>query len=161
MIGSMQILIVQTSTNPNNNVTEVHKKQIHEVLADAVIEQTTPDSNDFLELLAQAEVVLTQNLAVISLKNAPKLRWIHLTSAGVNNLTEELRGSEVVITNSSGVHPVPISEHVLGLMLMLSRNLHGAYRSQLEKKWARGDGLLPISELSGKTVCIVGLGAIG
>ncbi len=156
----MHILIIPTSKNPNNRIQEKHEKLIKDINNNFNISQFLPEDIEFGEELKKADIVLTQNLGVIRLNEAPNLKWIHLTSAGVNNLTDELKNSDVIITNSSGVHPIPISEHVLGFMLILSRNFDQLMRNQISGEWGR-EVDRPICELAGKTVCIVGLGQIG
>jgi phosphoglycerate dehydrogenase-like enzyme len=93
---------------------------------------------------------------------SPNLKWLHITSAGANALSSEIINSKVLVTNSSGVHPIPISEHVLGLMLMLARGLHKAVKVQIEqKKWVRDVSLYQPGELAGKNLLVVGMGRIG
>lgn len=157
----MKILIINTSQNPLHNVTSKHLKEIKKVNPKAIVKLTTPGDESLKSEIKTSEVVITQNLAVVDLNQAEQLKWIHLTSAGVNNLSKELIESEIVISNSSGVHPIPISEHVLGQMLMLTRSMHKSLRNQINKKWVRGEGLLPIDELAGKNVVVVGMGNIG
>src|SRR5690606_3305158 len=63
-----------------------------------------------------------------------------------------------------GLYGVPIAEHVLGMMIVLARKLHEAYRFQLEGKWPRREMFArypTFSELYGQTVGIIGLGDIG
>ena len=99
------------------------------------------------------------------LKLAKRLQWLQLASAGATHvLFPEMIESNVVVTNSRGLHAVSIAEHTLGMMLMLARKLHEAYRYQLEGKWARKDmfNRYPaFSELHSQTAGIVGLGSIG
>ncbi len=46
---------------------------------------------------------------------ARKLKWIHSTAAAVGQLMyPELRSSGIEVTNASGVHRVPMAEHILG-----------------------------------------------
>ncbi|TDD18329.1 D-2-hydroxyacid dehydrogenase, partial [Kribbella turkmenica] len=46
---------------------------------------------------------------------AGSLEWIHVTAAGVDTLLfDELRDSDVVVTNAHGVFDRPIAEYVLG-----------------------------------------------
>ena len=95
---------------------------------------------------------------------AKRLKWIQTWGAGVDRvLTPEVAASNVVITNASGVHPTPISEHVLGFMLCFSRKLHLFIRNQEKKRWEtpESNAAYQIEELEGKTVGIVGFGRIG
>jgi len=96
---------------------------------------------------------------------AKQLRWVHSAAAGVEaNLFPELVASDVVLTNSAGVHAVSIPEHVLGQMLVLARNFHEAVRLQARGEWNRlqviGFGAT-ISELCGAHLAMLGAGAIG
>jgi phosphoglycerate dehydrogenase-like enzyme len=96
---------------------------------------------------------------------ARKLKWIHATAAGVAQLMyPELRASGVVVTNSRGVHAVPMAEHVLGFLLTLARRFPTALRHQWQRRWAQQeiwDEPLRPRELMGQTLLLVGFGAIG
>ena len=96
---------------------------------------------------------------------ARKLKWIQAWGAGVDRLLlPEVVKSQVIVTNAGGVHPTPISEHVVGLMLCLCRKLHLFIRNQAERKWERFESwssVDQVEEMSSKTVGIVGLGRIG
>ena len=48
--------------------------------------------------------------------------------------------SDVILTNSTGLHSVCIPEHVLGQMLVLARNFHEAQRLQQRGEWNRFAG---------------------
>jgi len=93
----------------------------------------------------------------------PRLRWYQQWGAGAEWVLEhpEIRDRDLVVTNVSGVHAVPISEHVLAMMLALARRLPEAVRAQDRHQWVRGGWSQPIMELAGKTLLVVGLGAIG
>lgn len=88
----------------------------------------------------------------------PHLRWIHTISAGVDHLLfPELRESEAILTNASGVFNIPIAETVLAYMLAVVKRLPEFLAQQREHRWQK----LPLQELYGMTVGIVGLGDIG
>lgn len=93
------------------------------------------------------------------------LRWIHTGTAGVSSLLyPELIESDVVLTNSAGVHAPAIAETVLGMMLHFARGFDSAVRSQAAGRWdtaAFADRIDKITELQGSTVGILGLGGIG
>src|SRR3989338_6198511 len=85
------------------------------------------------------------------------LRWIHTSNVGVNLLlTDEVKKSGVVITNSRGMRTT-VPEHVLAMMLAYERNLKPAFEAQKARRWERFNA----GELHGKTVGILGLGKIG
>jgi phosphoglycerate dehydrogenase-like enzyme len=90
----------------------------------------------------------------------PNLAWAQQVGAGANWLIEspEFKSRKVILTNASGVHAVPISEHILALMFALSRKLHQNIKNQTGHRWDRRGRIL---ELEGTTLGIVGLGKIG
>jgi phosphoglycerate dehydrogenase-like enzyme len=89
---------------------------------------------------------------------APNLRWIQLTSAGVDRAARSgLLDSEFMLTSASGLHATPIGEYVLCIMLMFSKGANRFVRAQERNEWLR---FMP-NELYGKTVGVVGLGHIG
>ncbi|MGB9867632.1 MAG: D-2-hydroxyacid dehydrogenase [Bacillota bacterium] len=89
---------------------------------------------------------------------ATQLRWIQVGAAGVDDvLFPELVESPVVVTNCRGIHASTISEHVFAMILAFARGLFKFQRDRKLRKWDRTG----VSEVSGKTIGIVGLGAIG
>lgn len=87
-----------------------------------------------------------------------KLRWIQNWGAGVNNHPFELLAERgIALTNTSGVHAFPIAETILAMMLAFTRKLHTSIRLQIQSKWKSET----LDEIHGKTICIIGVGAIG
>jgi D-2-hydroxyacid dehydrogenase (NADP+) len=109
-------------------------------------------------VLAEAEISFGMRIPVNLLARAPKLKWIQVTSAGVDRyLNDEFRRSSVILTNASGVHATPIGEFVVSLMLMFAKNAPTFFEAKRRKEWLRTPGTV----LNGKTVGVVGLGSIG
>jgi phosphoglycerate dehydrogenase-like enzyme len=109
-------------------------------------------------LLAKAEVLFgfipPQNIT----KRAPNLKWFQAISAGVDRHRDtEIWRSRITITGVSGIHAIPISEFVMGLILMFTKNMPQSFQMKQKRQWHR---YLPRT-LHGKTVGIVGLGHIG
>jgi phosphoglycerate dehydrogenase-like enzyme len=89
---------------------------------------------------------------------APSLRWHHAPNAGVNHiLTPKYLERNLILTNGSGVHGIPIAEFVIAYLLAYSKRLPSLYKLQNEHDWQRG---LPIQELFDKTLLIIGTGGI-
>ena len=111
-----------------------------------------------------AEVALVAGWADRAwLKEASALRWIQSVGAGVDRLLspELVARTELVITNASGIHAQPIAEHVFSLLLLFTRNLHLAVANQHEARWNSQPYRETLRTLRGKTLGILGLGAIG
>jgi phosphoglycerate dehydrogenase-like enzyme len=92
---------------------------------------------------------------------APRLRWLHQRGAGIERIAvPSLIASDVVVTNGSGNHAPNIAEHVLGLMLAFARQLPGLIRAQQASRW-EPPVASHVFELSGQTLAVIGIGAIG
>lgn len=92
------------------------------------------------------------------LARAPRLAWVHSATSGVERaLTPAARERGIVVTNARGVFTRPIAEHVLMLILAISRRLPQLMELQRERTWQPLEGV----ELRELTIGIVGYGHIG
>jgi phosphoglycerate dehydrogenase-like enzyme len=115
-------------------------------------------------ILHSAEVALVAGWTQCEgLREAPGLRWVQTSNVGVNRLLNEdlVARREVVITNARGIQAAAIAEHVFGLVLMLSRNLHVAAANQHLGVWNSEPYRQGIRDLPGRTLGVLGLGATG
>jgi phosphoglycerate dehydrogenase-like enzyme len=110
---------------------------------------------------------------------ATKLRWIQSPTASLEHyIFPELVAHSAVLTNMRGLYSDVIAEHVLGMMLAFTRNLHTYIRNQAAGRWdpvggeearvsfATGPGMTNSIDrahrtLADQVVGIVGLGHIG
>jgi phosphoglycerate dehydrogenase-like enzyme len=94
-----------------------------------------------------------------------KLKWIHSTAAAVGQLMyPELRRSGIEVTNASGVHRIPMAEHILGTIVALARRFPDCFRYQQQTRWAQQElWEAPVRprELRGQVLLFVGFGSIG
>ncbi|MFL5733111.1 MAG: D-2-hydroxyacid dehydrogenase [Chloroflexia bacterium] len=110
-------------------------------------------------LLAQAEVLFSFGIPPEWLSKAPALRWVQLASAGSDQAFRTgifRERPDLIVTTASGLHEVPISEHIVAMILHFSRGFHRAVRNQPMHKWER----FSLDEAHGKTVCLIGYGPI-
>lgn len=112
----------------------------------------------FYKHIGDADVLLAWKFPLDGLSQARKLRWIQLTSAGVDHLcpaADSLR--DVVITNARGIHADVMADFAIGAITMLHWNFLRLLREQQARQWNHRF----TEPLASKTVGVVGLGAIG
>ena len=158
----MRILLLRTEEPKVHILEQRHMDQIRAL--DKSIELYAPLAASTEEVqthLADAEALagFPRDLAEISLAFAPRLKWIHSFSAGMEKvLTPELKASDVIVSNSSGVHAIPIAEYVLACIFIFAKKFYQSFQNQQEKRWQALDGM---TEIRDATVLVVGLGRIG
>ena len=93
-----------------------------------------------------------------ALKTADRLKVIARYGVGVDNVDlAAAQGKGIVVTNTPGANSVSVAELALGLILALARQIPEAVEAVHQGKWPRYSGI----SLEGKTIGILGLGAIG
>ena len=118
----------------------------------------TADEGEFRRALPAAEVVVTHQFPLDALPAAARLRWIQVTSAGTEFLAPVMdRIGHLLVTNARGIHAAPIADYVMAAIPMLLSDFPSLLRNQAERTWRRR----PMVTVEGKTLGVVGLGAIG
>ena len=97
------------------------------------------------------------------LKAAQHLEWIQWPAAGVERCVQQplLRERSPLVTNLQRTMGPSIAEHVIAMMLSLSRHFEDFYREQALGHWKAADSAPELEDVGGKTVLIAGLGGIG
>ena len=115
--------------------------------------------------IVDADVLMAWRVNEEAFRSARKLKWIHTGMAGLTwILIPPVIDSDVIVSNSKGVHPPIMGEHAMALILAFSRRLHDCMDFQRKAVWARAEiyGCVPSFEgLGGKTLGVLGFGAIG
>lgn len=131
-------------------------------LAEEASEVRWVEADELAAALPGTEVLLMWDFFSPALKDAfgaaDELRWIHAASAGVDSLMfEELRDSEVIVTNARGTFDQPIAEFVLAFMLHFAKDLPTSLEHQRQRIWQHRES----RDIAGSQAMIVGTGAIG
>jgi phosphoglycerate dehydrogenase-like enzyme len=115
-----------------------------------------------IEPLIEEVEIAAGHFPARSIERAPNLRWYQQWGAGADWLLRhpDIAARDFILTNASGVHAIPISEHILAYLLAFARSLPAAFFDQERHQWDREKDL-PVFELAGKTLLLVGVGAIG
>ena len=126
------------------------------------IHATTPDQR--AEGLKDCDAAYTWILGASELEQAPKLRWVHTSAVAVETLClRELFDRGIAVSNTRGVQAIPIAEHVMAVLLALSKQLPFVLENQQQARWAQNEFVgerLPWL-LHGRTLGLIGVGTIG
>lgn len=115
-----------------------------------------------IERIADAEAVL--NIRVSSkftenvFRHSPRLKLVSIWGTGTDNI--DLRAAAaagVTVTNTPGISAIAMAEHSLALMLAVARQIPCIDAATRRGEWPRGF----VAQMHGKTLGIIGLGAIG
>ena len=81
-------------------------------------------------LLAAGDFLPTRNMA-------PKLKWIHITFAGVDPILDQpiIHDKDIKVTSSSGVMVSQMGEYVLMAILMLGHKMPAINAAQARNEW--------------------------
>ena len=96
------------------------------------------------------------------LEGAPRLRWHHALGAGMERFASALRERpDLLISNSRSAIAPPIAEFALAMILAASKQLVIHRDAQRRHDWLGPRSRPELREVAGRTLCVVGLGAIG
>jgi phosphoglycerate dehydrogenase-like enzyme len=117
------------------------------------------------EEIADTDVFIGWSLRPPQFVAGKKLLWIHSPAAAVHQLMfPELIQSNVIVTNSTGIHGPVVAEHAIAVLLALAKRLPQAMQYQGKKFWSQ-DQLWHEHprprEVSDATVVVIGMGSIG
>ena len=92
------------------------------------------------------------------LKKMPRLKWIQAMTAGVESWLEspDLR-SDITLTCARGSHRLSMPENILGALFHLTKPYMAIALDKRESRWSKRMA----DTLAGKTLGILGLGAVG
>ena len=95
------------------------------------------------------------------LEKCPKLLVVSVNGAGYDTVDVKACSNHgIIVVNQAGANREAVAEHVLGMMLNLSKRIIEMDRSlRRERGWHRNDYMG--TELLGKTIGIIGLGNVG
>jgi phosphoglycerate dehydrogenase-like enzyme len=93
------------------------------------------------------------------LENAPRLRWVQATSAGIGAFMQRtgLDRSGLTATTAGGIHAVPLAEFAVMGALHFVKGVPDLRRRQQARNWER----YTTRQLAGQRALVVGLGGVG
>ena len=142
----------------NIDLTDSQVSRIQAV-SDAVDVVRADSQGEALELMPEIDVVFGRFDHDMFLRG-PRLKWVQVTSAGVDDMMySDFVESGVVMTSAKGIVGVHLADHAMALLLALTRGIAWAVR---HPSWDQREATRDMSwELLGSTMGIVGLGGTG
>lgn len=131
-------------------------------LADVDAEFRYCDAAGLAQAVVGAQAVLLWDYFSTALRevwaHADALEWIHIAAAGVDTLLfDQLRESDVVVTNARGVFDRPIAEYVLGAVIAYAKGSQASHDHQRRHEWCYRE----TRSIAGAHALVVGTGGIG
>ncbi|MBS0244203.1 MAG: D-2-hydroxyacid dehydrogenase [Proteobacteria bacterium] len=110
------------------------------------------------EVLGRTEVMLAVGAPPGQLAEMGRLKLLQSMTAGVDQWVsrKDLR-PDIQLAAARGTHRVQMPENILGALFHITKHYHEIALSQSKSKWVRSSS----TTLAGKTLGILGLGAIG
>ena len=125
---------------------------------DSGANSATPTEDD----VRDADAIIGWELPAHLLAATTRLRWMHAAGAGVERYElAQLAARGVMLSNSSGVSAPNMAEHVLGMMIALTRRFPRLIVAQTRRQWRDEATHREVGELQGQTVLVAGTGEIG
>ena len=146
-------------------ISETVAERLRSLLPDGfeLTHGTALGDDHLMEIIAAADYAISGQVAVSGrvLRAGKRLKLLHKWGVGVDNLDiETARDLGIKVARTTGSNSVAVAEFTIGLMICALRHIpHGHFGLQ-HGKWQNWRGQSPFL-LSGKTVGLVGFGAIG
>ncbi|MDR1435203.1 MAG: hypothetical protein LBI77_02255 [Puniceicoccales bacterium] len=149
-----------------DDITRKHLQdhKIGEKFNCTILQESLNDlSSDALRKLSNVEIISTfvySRLRGDILENFKNLKLISTRSTGYNNVDAEYcKAHGIKVANVAGYGEITVAEYAMGMLLSLTRNI-GFSNNKLRNGIVKVNGDMGI-DLSGKTVGVIGTGAIG
>jgi D-3-phosphoglycerate dehydrogenase len=154
-----RLLVTPTSYGKNDSRLKTElEAQVGEVIYNPTGKPLTSDEVAKLLPGIDGYIAGLDGIDANALKSADRLKVIARYGVGFDNVDLKVAKEKgIVVTNTPGANSVSVAELALGLMLALARQIPEAVDAVHQGKWPRYSGI----SLEGKTVGILGLGAIG
>ena len=125
------------------------------------------DPKPLAELMSEADVVgfrrvLPFDFTTGMVTAAPNLKFIHRSGSGADWFDMELLSRlGILVAVNSGFNAPSVAEHTVLLTLLTLRRSLDFFESMRDGKWLRDLPGAPVLMLSGRTVGVIGIGAVG
>ena len=159
----MRIVVADAETVVGNGIDLEFLKEFGEVVE---YDLTPPEL--LIERLQGADAVICNKVQITAdvMAACPTLKYIGLFATGYNNIDVAYAADHgVTVCNVPGYSTEAVAQHTFSLLLGVTNRVHAYNATVAQGDWVRSRTFsyfpMPLTELCGKTIGIVGYGAIG
>ncbi len=159
----MKIVITDAQTVCDENISLDKIKE----LGDTTIYPLCPEEN-LAECIRDADIVVCNKSQMTAevLSGAKNLKYIGLFATGYNNIDLDYTNKNgITVCNVPGYSTEAVAQHTFAFILALLNRVGEYNKTVLEGDWIKSQTFsyfpIPLLELAGKTIGIVGFGSIG
>ncbi len=159
----MRIVVLDAATVVGHGVDLAFLKEFGQVIE---YDLTSPD--EVISRLQGADAVLVNKVRITAavMEACPTLKYIGLFATGYNNIDVDYAATHgVTVCNVPGYSTEAVAQHTFALLLALTDRVHEYNATIAQGDWVRSRTFsyfpIPMMELCGKTIGIVGYGSIG
>lgn len=159
----MRIVVTDAATVVGNGIDLEFLKEFGDV---TVYDLTAPE--ELIPRLQGADAVLCNKTPITAAVMAacPTVRYIGLFATGFNNIdTAYAAAHGITVCNVPGYSTEAVAQHTFALLLAITDRCHEYHQTVAAGDWVLSRTFtyfpIPLTELCGKTMGIVGYGAIG
>ena len=159
----MKIVLTDAQTVVDELVSAEPLKELGEVISYGLLRY-----EEVAEAIADADVVIVNKtlMDAHTLRLASHLKYIGLFATGYNNIDiDYCRQHGITVCNAGSYSTSAVAQHTFALILEHFNNIARYDQYVQDGRWKRSPTfspfVYPLNELAGKTLGIVGLGAIG
>ena len=159
----MRIVVADAATVVGNGIDLEFLKEFGEV---TVYDLTAPE--EMIPRLQGADAVIVNKTPISAdvMAACPTLKYVGLFATGFNNIDVAYAAAHgVTVCNVPGYSTEAVAQHTFALLLGVTDRVHEYNETVAQGDWVRSRTFsyfpIPLAELCGKTIGIVGYGAIG
>jgi D-3-phosphoglycerate dehydrogenase len=157
----MKISVVEPLAVEQTKLEEIVKNTLPKDIDIVYYNTRTTDEEELIKRSKDADIIVLGNIPFGKniLEKCKNLKMVAIAFTGVDHVdVSYCHENNILVTNCAGYSTVAVSELVFGLLIDLYRNI--ILCNDVVRKEGTKDGLVGF-ELEGKTMGIVGTGAIG
>jgi D-3-phosphoglycerate dehydrogenase / 2-oxoglutarate reductase len=153
----MKVSVLIADKFPDQAIQEMKDLDLEVIYSPKLGEKDLPEAAKDVDILVVSSTVVNEE----TIKQSKKLNLIIRAGAGVNNINIAAANQKgIYVANCPGMNSIAVAELAIGLMVSLDRRIPDNVIDFKNSKWNKGE-YSKAEGLFGKTLAIVGVGAIG